>query len=87
MIDLLKAGISDRRHDAIGVAHCGSARIAGIDENGLAGWRDIKLGVTSLGIDDIDVERLRCSNLCCDNEGREREDHHEQYGCAHWMSP
>src|SRR5437867_12141927 len=35
MIDLLEAGLSDRPHDAIGVADCGRARITCVDENRL----------------------------------------------------
>jgi hypothetical protein len=55
VVDLLHARIRQREHQPIGVA---PSRIAAVDEDGLAGWRDIQHRFAAFGIDDVNLERL-----------------------------
>ena len=76
VIDLFEAGISDGGHDAIRVAHRRRASIPRIDENRFAGGRNIKLGVASLHIDHVDVQRLCNSSLAHEQRRRKGEHQH-----------
>src|SRR5262245_42690951 len=63
MINLRETGILGGCHDALGVAD-GSLRssVAGIDQDGFAGWRDEQRGIAAFDIDHVNVERR--ARLC-----------------------
>ena len=56
MVDPGHARILGGRHNPVCVADGAGPRVAGVDENRLAGWRHVKDCVPTLDIDDVDLE-------------------------------
>jgi hypothetical protein len=63
MIDLAQTCILCGIRDAARIAACCPARIPRIDEDRLAGRRDKQGCVSTLDVDDVDVQSAWCSRL------------------------
>ncbi len=82
VIDLLEPDLRHDRHDPIRVAAAG---IPGIDQQRLAGRRNEQRGFSTLGVDDVDVERFG-SSLRRWQRSREYECEDDPQGPTHQSS-
>ena len=73
VVDLLHARELEHSEDAAEIAF---ARVARVDQQRLARWRNIKGRLTALRINEIDIERLGVCRALCGQDGRGKHHHH-----------